>query len=249
MSFLHITDEKGESLFRLPAEFPTQDLYNDTCEGILKLDTGKEIAFQLNLLVPIVQGDLCRGCGDCVALCEYSACELKPKGDEVFVSFIDPDVCRGCGTCVAFCSSSAILPGYFTSDWLSYNLRKLDPDRRNIVVFTCNWNGSAVNDSKQLGIKANSTNILFINTMCTGQIEMSYIFRALNEGAEGILIAGCHLDECHYEFGAKKFTETFDKVKNLAHLLGIDSNRISYEQIRNKDTSKFAEAVNEFVSE
>lgn len=248
LAMLVSTDEKGESLFRLPAEFPSQDLYNGTCEGILKSDTGKEITFQLNLLVPIVQEDLCRSCGDCVALCEYSACELKPKGDEVFVSYIDPDVCRGCGTCVAFCSSSAILPGYFTSDWLSYKLRNIDPDRRNIVVFTCNWNGSVVNDSKQLGIKANSTNILFIKTMCTGRIEMSHIFRALDEGAEGVLIAGCHPDECHYEFGAKKFTETFDKVKNLAHLLGIDSNRIGYEQIPEGDPAKFIKVVNEFVT-
>ncbi len=83
--------------------------------------------------------------------------------------------------------------------------------------------------------------------MCTGRIESTFILRAIEKGADGVLVVGCSVDECHYEFGAKRFAETYAKVQQLAHMLGQDKNRIEYETISGKNTDKFVEVVNNYA--
>ena len=54
-------------------------------------------------------------------------------------------------------------------------------------------------------------------------------------------------DECHYEFGAKRFAETYAKVQQLAHMLGYNKNRLEYETISEKNTEKFVEIVKNYT--
>ena len=245
LSVFHSPDNQNDFVLRLPPNFDSKDLSNGNLYGIIKSESGKEMPIELDSYLPIVQENLCRGCGDCVTVCEYNACQLIPKNGDILVSQIDPDLCRGCGTCVTFCPSSAIKPGRYTSDWLSFKFKNIDPKKRNIVVYSCNWNGAdfeKVNTSKY-----KNTNYIFIQTMCTGRIESTFILRAIEEGADGVLVVGCSADECHYEFGAKRFAETFAKVQQLTHMLGYDKNRIEYKTISDKNTDKFVEVVNNYA--
>jgi len=245
LSVFHSPDSQNDFVLRLPSDFDSKDLMNGNMLGTLKAANGKDITIGLDSYIPIVKENLCRGCGDCVTVCEYDACQLIPKNGDILVSQIDPDLCRGCGTCVTFCPSSAIQPGRYTSDWLSFKFKNIDPKKRNIVVYSCNWNGAdfeRVNNSKNT-----NTNFIFIQTMCTGRIESTFILRAIEEGADGVLVVGCSADECHYEFGAKRFAETFAKVQQLTHMLGYDKNRIDYETISGKNTDKFVEIVNNYA--
>ncbi|MBC8214031.1 MAG: FAD-dependent oxidoreductase [Candidatus Marinimicrobia bacterium] len=238
-----LANDEGDCLLRYPPNFPIHENQNEILQGELK-STGKgTIKFQVNPIVPTVKEKLCRGCGDCVKVCEYGACELVQIGDEVFVSRINPDICRGCGTCVAFCPSSAIQPGHFTSNWLEFKLQNIKPKTKNVVVFSCNWNGSTFD------LNTGKTNVIYINAMCTGRIETSFILKALELGADGVLITGCSTEECHYEFGATKFIETYDKTKKLADMLGIADKKIGYEQIPSADTYKFIESVKGFIKQ
>ncbi|GAF91223.1 unnamed protein product, partial [marine sediment metagenome] len=200
---------------------------------------------ELDSYIPFVKENLCRGCGDCVTVCEYDACQLVQTNGDIFASHIDPEICRGCGTCVTFCPSSAIQPGRYTSDWLSFKFNNIDSKKRNIVVFSCNWNGADF--EKVNASKYKNTNFIFIQTMCTGRIESTFILRAIEEGADGVLVVGCSADECHYEFGARRFAETYAKVKQLAHMLGYDKKCIEYETISDKNTDKFVEVVNNYA--
>ena len=245
LSVFHSPDSQNDFVLRLPSDFDSKDLMNGNMLGTLKAANGKDITIGLDSYIPIVKENLCRGCGDCVTVCEYDACQLIPKNGDILVSQIDSDICRGCGTCVTFCPSSAIQPGRYTSDWLSFKFKNIDPKKRNIVVYSCNWNGAdfeRVNNSKNT-----NTNFIFIQTMCTGRIESTFILRAIEEGADGVLVVGCSADECHYEFGAKRFAETFAKVQQLTHMLGYDKNRIEYETISDKNTDKFVEVVNNYA--
>ncbi|MFC1785099.1 NAD(P)-binding protein [Candidatus Neomarinimicrobiota bacterium] len=244
LSVFHSPDSQNDFVLRLPSDFDSKDLMNGNLLSTLKAANSKDITIELDSYIPIVQEKLCRGCGDCVTVCEYDACQLIPKNGDILVSQIDPNLCRGCGTCATFCPSSAIQPGRYTSDWLSFKFKNIDPKKRNIVVYSCNWNGAdfeKVNNSKNT-----NTNFIFIQTMCTGRIESTFILRAIEEGADGVLVVGCSADECHYEFGAKRFAETFAKVQQLTHMLGYDKNRIEYETISDKNTDKFVEVVNNY---
>ncbi len=245
LSVVHAFDNQNDFVLRLPPNFDTKNLSNGSALGTIKADDGNEMPIELDSYLPIVQDNLCRGCGDCVTVCEYDACQLIPKKGDIFVSQIDPDLCRGCGTCVTFCPSSAIKPSRYTSDWLSFKLKNIDAKRRNIVVYSCNWNGAdfeKVNTSKY-----KNTNFIFIQTMCTGRIESTFILRAIEEGADGVLVVGCSADECHYEFGAKRFSETYAKVQELAHMLGYDKNCIEHKTVSGKNTEKFVEVVNNYA--
>ncbi|MEE9573054.1 MAG: NAD(P)-binding protein [Candidatus Neomarinimicrobiota bacterium] len=245
LSVLHSVNGHDDYILRLPCDFQSNDLANGNLLGILKAANGKNIPIELNSYIPTVKESYCRGCGDCVTICEYDACQLVQTNGDISVSHIDPEICRGCGTCVTFCSSSAIQPGRYTSDWLSFKLKNIDSKKRNVVVFSCNWNGTdfeKVNNSKN-----SNTNFIFIQTMCTGRIESTFMLRAIEEGADGVLVVGCSANECHYDFGAKRFAETYAKVQQLAYMLGYDKNRIEYETISDKNTDKFVEVVNNYA--
>ena len=245
LSVLHSVNGYDDYVLRLPSDFKSADLANGSLLGTLKAANSKDLHIELDSYIPNVKEELCRGCGDCVTVCEYDACQLVQKNGEIFVSQIDPNLCRGCGTCVTFCPSSAIQPGRYTSEWLSFKFKNIDPKKRNIVVYSCNWNGAdfeKVNTSKY-----KNTNFIFIQTMCTGRIESTFLLRAIEEGADGVLVVGCSIDECHYEFGAKKFAETYAKVQQLAHMLGYKKDKIEYETIVGKDTEKFVEVVNNYA--
>jgi len=245
LSVIHNVNGQDDYVLRLPPDFQSKDLANGNLQGILKSANEDDIPIELNSYIPNVKEELCRGCGDCVTVCEYDACQLVQKDGEIFVSQIDPELCRGCGTCVTFCPSSAIQPGRYTSEWLSFKLNNIDAKKRNIVVYSCNWNGAdfeKVNTSKY-----KNTNFIFIQTMCTGRIESTFLLRALEGGADGVLVIGCAADECHYEFGAKRFAETYAKVQQLTHMLGYDKDRIEYNTVSGKNTDKFVELVNNYA--
>jgi heterodisulfide reductase subunit A len=69
--------------------------------------------------VCIVQEELCRGCGDCVEVCEFSAPTLIEKSAGVFVSNINPALCNACGTCASLCPTGAIIDSSFTDQQIS----------------------------------------------------------------------------------------------------------------------------------
>jgi heterodisulfide reductase subunit A len=69
--------------------------------------------------VCIVQEELCRGCGDCVEVCEFNAPILIEKSAGVFVSNINPALCNACGTCASLCPTGAIIDSSFTDKQIS----------------------------------------------------------------------------------------------------------------------------------
>ncbi len=245
LSVVHTSDGQNDYVLRLPSEFDDTILKNGKLEAVIKGQNGKDIPIEVDSYIPLVTASLCRGCGDCVTVCDYDAIQLIDMGDEVKISKIDPDLCRGCGTCVALCPSSVIQPGRFTSDWLDFKLQAIDLNKKSIVVFSCSWNGA---DFEQFSkIKVRDTNLIFIQTMCTGRIESSFILKALEKDTAGVLVVGCAADECHYEFGAKRFAETYAKVQQIAYMLGYDKNRLEYATVSGKNTEKFIEIVNDYA--
>ncbi|MBU0528905.1 FAD-dependent oxidoreductase, partial [bacterium] len=100
LSVFHSPDSQNDFVLRLPPDFDSKDLRNGNLLSTLKAANGKDITMELDSYIPIVKDNLCRGCGDCVTVCEYDACQLIQKDGEIFVSQIDAEICRGCGTCV-----------------------------------------------------------------------------------------------------------------------------------------------------
>ena len=85
--------------------------------------------------------------------------------------------------------------------------------------------------------------------MCSGRVDPVFILEALKKGADGVLVAGCHPGDCHYQSGNYKTNRRIRLLKKLLDELSIDSNRVRFEYVSASEGQKFANIVIEFVDE
>jgi coenzyme F420-reducing hydrogenase delta subunit len=92
-----------------------------------------------------------------------------------------------------------------------------------------------------------ATNTRTIRVLCTGQIDATYVLKALRYGADGVLVVGCRRGECHYLTGNLQAFEKIELTKKLLEKAGIAPERIEMRFISSAEGNKYIEAVNEFT--
>lgn len=85
--------------------------------------------------------------------------------------------------------------------------------------------------------------------MCGGRVTPSFVLKAFELGADGVLVSGCHFGDCHYIFGNERAVEQFEKTKALLKILGLQEGRIRLEWISAAEGVKFARVIDEFVEQ
>jgi F420-non-reducing hydrogenase iron-sulfur subunit len=118
-----------------------------------------------------------------------------------------------------------------------------------VVAFACNWCSYPAADAAGINKMQYPPNARIIRVMCAGRIHPAFVLRALELGADGVLVSGCHFADCHYLFGAKRAAEQFEKTAALVRLLGIESERVRFEQISAAEAPKFVKVMNDFVAD
>ena len=119
----------------------------------------------------------------------------------------------------------------------------------NIIGFLCNWCSYAGADLAGTSRIKYPPNIKSIRVMCSGRVDPVFILEALKKGADGVLVAGCHPGDCHYQSGNYKTNRRIKLLKKLLDELAIDSNRVKFEYVSASEGQKFANVVTEFVDE
>ncbi len=94
-----------------------------------------------------------------------------------------------------------------------------------------------------------AANVLPIRVMCSGRISPHFILKAFQEGADGVLVAGCHIGECHYGKGNFITAKRIAVMKELIQFIGISPKRLRLEWIATSESNKFAKVVTEFTEE
>jgi len=118
-----------------------------------------------------------------------------------------------------------------------------------IVVFCCNWCSYAGADLAGTSRMKIKPYFRVIRTMCSGRIEPTFVFQAFAQGADGVMIAGCHPGDCHYNSGNYKAMRRVMLLRNMLPQLGIEPERLRLEWISASEASKFRSAVNGFIDE
>jgi len=118
-----------------------------------------------------------------------------------------------------------------------------------IVVFACNWCSYPAADAAGINRLQYPPNIRIIRTMCMGRVNPAFVLKAFEMGADGVLVSGCHFEDCHYSFGAKRAAEQFKKLEKIVLMLGFERGRIRQEFISAAEFPKFARVINEMVAE
>jgi F420-non-reducing hydrogenase iron-sulfur subunit len=85
--------------------------------------------------------------------------------------------------------------------------------------------------------------------MCSGRVDPVFILEAFKKGADGVLVAGCHPGDCHYQSGNYKTNRRIKLLKKLLAELGVEPERVRFEYISASEGQKFASVVTDFVGE
>jgi F420-non-reducing hydrogenase iron-sulfur subunit len=119
-----------------------------------------------------------------------------------------------------------------------------------IIGFLCNWCAYAGADLAGVSRIQYPPNIRIIRVMCSGRVDPAFILEALKDGADGVLVAGCHLpSDCHYISGNFKALRRITLLKKVLQQLGIEPERVRLEWISASEGDKFATVVKDMVEE
>ena len=119
-----------------------------------------------------------------------------------------------------------------------------------IIAFCCNWCSYAAADSAGTARRQYPPNIHVIRCMCSGMVHPNFVMDALTQGlADGILICGCHIGDCHYQDGNKRAESRAEAIKLMLEDFGLEEERFRLEWVSASEGPKFAEIARGMTQE
>ena len=118
----------------------------------------------------------------------------------------------------------------------------------NLLAFCCNWCSYAGADLAGLSRLKYPANVRIIRTMCSGRVDPQFVIDAFENGADGVLIAACHLGDCHYISQNYKTVKRVNLLHKLMDSFGIEKDRLRLEFISAGEGNKFADTITEMVA-
>jgi len=118
-----------------------------------------------------------------------------------------------------------------------------------IIAFCCNWCSYAGADLAGVSRISYPANILIIRLMCSGRVDPVIVLETLTQGADGVLVMGCHLGDCHYIDGNLQTERKIKMLKKLIARTGLEPKRLRLEWVSASEGGRFAELVNEFTNQ
>jgi F420-non-reducing hydrogenase iron-sulfur subunit len=121
------------------------------------------------------------------------------------------------------------------------------PFEPRIVAFFCNWCTYTAADLAGTSRMTYKPNIRVIRIMCSGRLDPQFILSALREGADGVLIGGCHPGDCHYQEGNHKALRRFILLQKYLEAMGFGKERVHLEWIAASEGDKVQKVMNSFT--
>lgn len=116
-----------------------------------------------------------------------------------------------------------------------------------ILAFLCNWCSYAGADLAGVSRIQYPPNVRVIRVPCSSRINPLFIVKALQQGIDGVLVAGCHPGDCHYISGNFVARRKFAIIKSLLEYLGIEKDRVQFAWVSAAEGARFAEVVKEIT--
>jgi F420-non-reducing hydrogenase iron-sulfur subunit len=118
-----------------------------------------------------------------------------------------------------------------------------------IVAFFCNWCTYTAADLAGISRFTYPANVRVIRIMCSGRLDPQFILAAFREGADGVLIGGCHPGDCHYQEGNYKALRREKLLKRMLDQMGIEDERLRLEWISASEGDKVQRVTTEMVEQ
>lgn len=121
------------------------------------------------------------------------------------------------------------------------------PFQPKIVAFFCNWCTYTAADLAGTARMEYAPNVRVVRIMCSGRLDPQFVMAAFREGADAVLIGGCHPGDCHYQEGNYKALRRFTLLKRMLRDLGIEPERVRLEWIAASEGDKVQRVINEMT--
>ncbi len=117
-----------------------------------------------------------------------------------------------------------------------------------IVAFVCNWCTYAGADLAGTSRMKYQSNVRVIKLPCTGRIDPHFIIKAFENGADGVLVSGCHPGDCHYTSGNFHARRRFTMFRSLMEFLGLDMDRLQFSWVSAAEGGKWTNLINDVTN-
>jgi F420-non-reducing hydrogenase iron-sulfur subunit len=117
-----------------------------------------------------------------------------------------------------------------------------------IVAFLCNWCTYVGADLAGTSRIQYPPNVRVIRLMCSGAVDQVYVLKALLNGADGVLIGGCHPGDCHYQEGNYKARRRIVALNDILKSTGLEEDRVMLRWISASEGQRFADTITEFTA-
>ncbi len=118
-----------------------------------------------------------------------------------------------------------------------------------IIAFVCNWCTYTAADLAGTSRRKYPKNVRLIKVMCTGMVDPKYVLKAFLQGADAVLVSGCHPGDCHYINGNYKARRRIKLLHDILTQFGIGKERLRLTWIGASDGIQFAETIASIVNE
>jgi F420-non-reducing hydrogenase iron-sulfur subunit len=118
-----------------------------------------------------------------------------------------------------------------------------------IVGFFCNWCTYTASDLAGTARLTYAPNAPVIRVMCSGRVDPQFVLKAFEEGADGVLIGGCHPGDCHYQEGNYKALRRFRLLKRVLAQLGVEDERVRLEWISASEGDRVQHVIDEMTEQ
>lgn len=123
-------------------------------------------------------------------------------------------------------------------------VEKFEP---KIVAFLCHWCTYTGADLAGTTRQQYPPNVRVVHLMCSGAIDVTYVLKALMDGADAVLVGGCHPGDCHYQSGNFKARRRVAILRNVLEQFGLPKDRVWLRWISASEGRLFAETINEMT--
>ena len=116
-----------------------------------------------------------------------------------------------------------------------------------IIAFLCKWCSYTGADLAGTSRMVYKPNVRIVKVMCSGRIEPTFVLKAFTNGADGVLICGCHPGDCHYQEGNYRCLRRYQLLQKYITQMGIETERLKLEWISASEGKQFAELIDSFT--
>jgi len=200
-----------------------------------------------------VDKDVCVNCDACVVSCIFNAIDAEPFG---LPSIIEAN-CKGCGVCAAECPMAAMQLVHFTDQQIVAAIEALFKPKKLVtssgsfepivLCFACQWCSYGAADLAGVSRIQYPPNVRILRVPCSGRVDVLHVLKAFQNGADGVIVTGCHIGDCHYIDGNLKAKDRIDVLKKSLKALGIDPERLEIGFASSSEGQRFAEMMTNFV--